>query len=174
MKLVGSKQKACICGWLLAALAIAGVNGYGFIALESKPLQASSATIVSLRQKFARLESRLAENAARAFDGIGISGASFPLSADSRVKVASPEKSPAASLPDKVQLPNLSGIMRVDAPTGRMHHLAVLDGRVYREKDQVMAFVVEKISAEGVSLVRQGSRWFIESPRPRYSSDQGK
>jgi len=50
----------------------------------------------------------------------------------------------------------------------------VLDGRVCREKDELMAFLVDTITAEGVVLRRQGATWFIESPRPRYSSDQGR
>ena len=62
MKLIGSKQQLCMGGWLLAALALAGINGFGFLSLESKPLPVSSMAVSSLRQKLALLESRLADN----------------------------------------------------------------------------------------------------------------
>ena len=73
MKLFGSKQQLCMGGWVLAALTLAGINGFEFVSLESKPLQGSSVAISSLRQKMALLESRLADKVMNAFgqDGKG-------------------------------------------------------------------------------------------------------
>lgn len=174
MKLVGGKQQLCTAGWTLAALVLVAINGFGFLGLESRPLQGNSPAVSSLRQKLARLESRLAENARTIFSGDGFRQELLAMQA-SYDSAAPPDKQGSAiSSTVKVALPELTGILQIDTPAGTRRYMAVLDGRVCRETDQVTAFSVEKISAEGVLLSRGGMEWFVERPEPRYSLDQGR
>ena len=177
MKLVGSIQQLCTAGWIMAALVLVTINGFGFLGLESEPLRGSTPAISSLRQKLARLESRLAENTKNAFGQYGF--LEKPISMLTTKEAVEPSEASAESgsgisLTENVLLPDLTGILKADSPSGKTAYLALLDGRVCRETDEVMAFKVEKISAEGVLLSRQGMEWFVESPAPRYSSDQGQ
>ncbi len=174
MRLVGNKQQLCSAGWTLAALVIVAINGFGFLGLESEPLRGSTPAIFSLRRKLARLESRLAENTENVFGPYGFLEKPISMLTSQEVVEPSEENGPGISFKENVPLPNLTGILKADSPSGKTHYLALLDGRVCREEDEVMAFIVERISAEGVLLSRRGMEWFVESPAPRYSSDQGQ
>ena len=174
MKLVGNKQQLCTAGWIAAALVLVAINGFGFLGLESEPLRGNSMAIASLRQKLTRLENRLAENAHNAFGKEGFWKKPLSMLASHDPAKPSGESGADVSFSKNVLLPDLTGILQADSPSGETRYLAVLDGRICREKDEVMAFSVKKISAEGVLLRRQGMEWFIESPKPRYSSDQGQ
>lgn len=174
MKLVGSRQQLCTAGWIAAALVLVAINGFGFLGLESEPLRGDSMAVASLRQKLARLENRLAENARSAFGEEGFWEKPLSMLASHDATEPSGESGSDDSFTKNVLLPELSGVLQAAGPSGKTRYLAVLDGRVYREKDEVMAFSVEKITAEGVVLRRLGMEWFVESPKPRYCSDQGQ
>ena len=176
MKLVGSRQQLCTAGWIAAALVLVAINGFGFLGLESEPLRGNSKAISSLRRKLTRLENRLADNAHSALGKEGFWEKPLAMLTSHASNEPSGESGSALSFAENenVLLPHLTGILQAAGPWGETRYLAVLDGRVCREKDKVMAFSVEKISAAGVLLHRQGMEWFIESPKPRYCSDQGQ
>jgi len=173
MKPFASKQRLCIGGWVLAALALIGLNGFGYLALESKPLQGSSVALRSLRQNLARLDGVWTNDLLNALDRESVDALLVsvvaPLGTEGPVSEGA---SPQASA-EKMVLPKLTGILQMADPNGSLSYMAVLDGRVCRPNDQIMAFWVGRITKDGVLLYRDGKKWFIESPAPYYSSDQG-
>jgi hypothetical protein len=165
-------------GWLLAALILFWVNGFFFMALESEPVKGDPATIRALRMKLSRLES-VAADSSRYLIGQGDTQNFFaayrtPQSAPTTPSVTAADSGSAPVPVAATGLPALTGILQVLDRPGAPNYLAVLNGRVCGEQDQVSEFTVGKISAEGVALHRSGGRWFIESPRPYYTSDLGK
>lgn len=178
MKHYGSIQRLCMGGWLLAAVILAWVNGLYFMALESEPVKGDPATIRALRMKLSRLESVAADSAQHLIgqdDTQGFFAAyRVPQSAPMTPSATSADGGSAPVAAAATGLPVLTGILQVLDRPGAPYYLAVLNGRVCGEQDQVSEFTVGKISSEGVALHRSGGRWFIESPRPYYTSDQGK
>jgi hypothetical protein len=173
MKTFGGKQRLCVSGWLMAALIIAAINGHAFMTLESTPLEGSSIVIKSLRAKIARLDGVLSGNRFNLFEQAG------DKEWVSSLRIPQPNEHAAeAEMPlhgvETIALPVLSGIVRVAHSTRAPYYMAVLDGHVCRERERVKEFVVGKISAQGVLLLREGEQWYIESSAPYYSSDQGK
>jgi hypothetical protein len=157
----------------MAALIVVAINGHTFMALESKPLEGSSMVIKSLRAKMELLDGVLSGNRHALFDRAGdkawASSLRIPRAEEQVAKVEAPLRSV-----EKIELPALSGIMQVANPGQAPYFMAVLDGRVCRERDRVNAFVVAKISAQSVTLLGDGGHWQIESTALYYSSDQGK
>ncbi|MFZ1986771.1 MAG: hypothetical protein WAU91_20335 [Desulfatitalea sp.] len=178
MKHFGSIQRLCMGGWLLAAVILAWVNGLYFMALENEPMKGDPAAIRALRMKLSRLEG-VAADSARYLIGQDDTQGFFAAYRIPQSGPATPSVTAAAGGSASVAVaaggvPVLTGILQVLDPPGAPYFLAVLNGRVCREQDQVSEFTVGKISAEGVALHRPDGRWFIESPRPYYTSDQGK
>lgn len=171
MKTFGGRQRLCVAGWVMAALLIVVINGHAFMALEGKPLEGSSMAIKSLRVKIARLDGVLSGNRLfdRADDKVWVTSLRIPRSNEHAAEAGTP-----LHAVETIALPILSGIVRVAHPAQAPYYMAVLDGRVCRERDRVKEFVVAKISAQGVMLLREGGQWYIESSAPHYSSDQGK
>ncbi len=172
MKMFGSQHNVCICAWVIAAVSLLGFNAYGFLSLESKPLGTLPAEVISLREKLARLERTLSGNALHAWGNVRESAHLFKAAQTSGTMPQS-EVAPLSKT-EPIVLPTLSGIVRVEAHSNAPYFMAVLGGRVCREQDRVNEFVVGRITAEGAVLHRQGSEWFLESPAPYYSSDQGE
>jgi hypothetical protein len=71
-------------------------------------------------------------------------------------------------------LPNLTGILQVDPDNGARRYCAVLDGKVYAEKDSIADLRIEEISGKGVVLSRRDQRWLIPAPEVYYSIGQPK
>lgn len=174
MIIAGNKQRACMGGWLLAALLMLGINANQLMSLANQPLVGYSQTIKSLKTRLQQFDNTLV-------DGVVAFASQIELPQPSRV-----EKSlPAAAGPDPkgpqdqtskqpTVLPSLTGIMHVVSPDGDVYFQAVLNGRVCREKDKIDNFSIVKISPAGVVIRRAGFQWTIDSPNPHYSSDQGE
>jgi hypothetical protein len=74
--------------------------------------------------------------------------------------------------PGMTLLPQLTGILQVIQNTVGPRYLAVLDGKVYVEKDHVGGFRIEEISARGIVLRQRDQQWFIPSPEVYFSIGQ--
>jgi hypothetical protein len=172
MNISSSRRRLCVGGWILAALVLAGVNGWAWLSLESQALVGNSPTIKSLQQKLARLQAAKAREG-RQMEGIGpgVFEARYtprsapetqPPTADPRPRDAAPEA-----------LPVLTGVVGRLTPQGGVEYAALLDRRLCRIRDRVGDFVVERISPSGVMLRRAGQEWFVEAPQPYHSSQRG-
>jgi hypothetical protein len=52
---------------------------------------------------------------------------------------------------------------------GNEYALAVIEGRRFRENDQVRDFRIRKIEEKGVVLAKGGKSWFLKTPEVSYS-----
>jgi hypothetical protein len=176
MTAFGNKQRLCFGAWVLAALLLAASNGFSFLCMEGGALQGYSPAIKSLQSKLVRLKNDQT-NRAVAF---GKAEAGFLFTTYRRLKstvipegaASKAEGGPVVS--KDPALPPLTGIVQVMDGRGARHYSAVLNGKLCREKDRVMDFVVAEISPRGVVLRRSGRRWFIQAPSVYYSSDSGE
>lgn len=179
MKYLDLKQKLFLAGWLLSAALLLWVNGYSFLALEEDAsLDSDPANVRLLRSQLAILENlsaaggrELTDMAALQgfFAAYRVPGASAPATATIAAAAEADSENGLAS-----PLPGLAGVLQKVNARGLPYYLALLDGRVCAEKDEVGGFMVGAISAEGVVLQRSGMRWFLPSPQPYYNSDQGR
>ena len=177
MILTGSKQRVCIGGWVLAALLLAGLNAYQFMALEQQPLMGYSQTIKMLQVAFRQFDTTLAAgdfSLEHRMDFLNSWTSTIEPHNPSQGRSTSNERADVQAPASDPALPILSGIMQVMGPHGALEYQAVLNGRVYREKDKIDAFSVDRISSTGVVVRRSGRQWLIKSPTPYYSSDQGE
>ncbi|MBI5550844.1 MAG: hypothetical protein HY911_04995 [Desulfobacterales bacterium] len=178
MKHLSLTQKLCMAGWLLAAAILAAINGLPFSTLAKASTGADPANLIALRAKLSLLETLAAANLRQLSDRERLQSffAAYhpPKDADStETTPAAAADTPGDPAPAQAALPGLAGVLqRVDV-LGRPHYLAVLDGRVCAEKDEVRLFTVGAITADGVVLQRAGMQWFLPTPQPYYTSDQG-
>ena len=66
-------------------------------------------------------------------------------------------------------LPTLTGIMTSRSSDGDARRLAVLDGRICTEGEQLGNLTVMRIARGGVSLVKGDQAWFLKAPDIAYS-----
>jgi hypothetical protein len=178
MKHFSLTQKLCMAGWLLAAAILASINAVPFSALESASTEGDPANLVALRTKLSLLESLSAANLRRLSDRERLQNffAAYQAPKDAKPTDITPAADIAqgAITPAQPALPGLTGVLQREDGRGRRHYLAVLDGRVCAEKDEVRLFTVATITAAGVVLQQAGTQWFLPSPQPYYTSDQGR
>jgi hypothetical protein len=176
MKHLNLTQKLCMVGWLLAAALLVAVNGLPFFSLEEASLDGDPANLRALRSKLSLLESLAAAHKRPLSDLEGLQSffAAYQTPPKSVPADAPAVAADGATAPAQAVLPGLAGVLqRVDG-RGLPYYLALVDGRVCAEKDQVRMFTVGSISAEGVVLQHAGMQWFLPSPQPYYSSDEGR
>jgi hypothetical protein len=178
MKITGGRQRMWIGAWMLATLLLGGLNAYWFMVLEHQPLAGYSQTIRTLQTQLVKFDSMLSAGAL-SFNTNSDLGALFNPSQVAGNKGGDPTAPRTGAgtqtrKPDPTALPALSGIVQVIGPHGSLNFQAVLNGRVYRKKDKIDDYTVDQISPTGVVLRRSDGKWFIKSPNPFYSSDQGE
>jgi hypothetical protein len=178
MTIVGNRQRLCFCGWILAGMLLIALNWFNYTSLENRPLVGDSSLIVSLRNKLSRMKD-IQSSGKLTFTSLGDNHSFFTQNSNkasnSNPKMTSSNsEQPQSELWAKLLLPPLSGIMKVTDQKGNPRYLAVLADRVYQEKERVMGFTIESITAKGVELHKSGVRHFIKSPEINFSKDQGK
>ena len=171
MKLAGNKQRACIGGWLLAALLLIGLNAGQLMSLADQPLIGYSPTIKALRSGLQQFDSNWVGHVFSFASDIELpqpskNGESLPAK-------AAPGNSSNQESDQPTILPSLTGIMQIVRPDGVVYFQAVLNGKVCRTNDKIDDFSVVKISPAGVVVRRAGFKWTIDSPKPYYSTDRG-
>ncbi len=180
MILFGTKQRLCYSLWVIAAAILAVINALGFLSLEGQALEGYSPVIKSLQVNLARLDSALSIQKSLDFSDSEIQRLlkAYELKAQPAAEMTA--SSNGAASPDKTEiskqpaLPDLNGILQEVDPNGNLRYAAILNGKAFRRNDQVMDFMVKKISPQGVLLSRAGKTWFVRRPDVYYSNDQGK
>jgi hypothetical protein len=174
----GNLQRRCHGGWLLAALILISINGFGFLSIEGQTMEGYSPLIKSLQQKLTQLENQ--QSVQKAINN-GKKEVRHLFAAYHQAKpatiqnnVISEEVNPYSKDANEPVLPSLNGIIQMKDGFGSAYYTALIDGKSYRVKDRVMNFVVTNISLRGIELSRFGKRWFIQSPSVYYSIDQGE
>lgn len=161
-----------IAAWLLAAGALAAVNGMKLVELGELPRPPSSAALSAVRVRLYAYEEALAQRRA---DG----GASWerPLMPVGLPPTTTPPRRTPAAPPVAAELrpdaaaalPRLSGIVLRQEGGSARPSAAILDGRAYAEREGIAGFTVEKITAEGVWLTTKRGRWFLPAPEVHFT-----
>lgn len=174
MKTVLNNRRWYIGGWFGLAVVLLTANLFKLSQLEFQPLGPSPAIIKQLRLRLLQFDELLS---AQQMDSEA--HLDLPIALTRLPKAASLVPKPQAGNADEfitpsnmANLPQLSGILQVLQEASAPHYSAVLDGRVYAEKDTVGGFRIEEISSRGIVLRQRDRRWFIPAPEVYYSIGQ--
>jgi hypothetical protein len=174
MKIIANNRRMYIGGWLAAAAVLLGANLSKLGQLEFQPLAESPAIVNQLRLRLLQFDefmsARRAESEAALEPPIVLTRLQPKPSLPSSALAVSANESTLS--PRSLPLPNLTGILQVERDTGGGRYCAVLDGKVYSEKDSIADLRIEEISGKGVVLGRRDQRWFIPVPEVYYSIGQ--
>lgn len=180
MVISGKIKRGLIGLWVLAAFFVVGYNFMSLTTLFDKPLPSLSAEARATIAKWQRLEHRTATRLQEVLAPQEIrkivAGIDFK---KAKAAPEAPPRSPApttvkrlARLPKKaVVLPVLNGIVAVYGADDAVDYLAVIDGKTRKEKSKIGDFVLKKIEAGGVVLVRDKRTWFVHAPTVDFSVD---
>ncbi len=174
MKALRFPQWLWISGWLAAAVVSWAISFAKLSELLYRPLPPAGVPTNQLRMKLKFLEQRLAERGDRVGTGGYRNAVAFfaPPAKDlspRRPKSGVNHDSESPESPAAVSLPRLSGILRTATRHGQEEFSALFEGKVHSPGDRLQGFVLEKISAEGVVLSREGRRRFIPAPEVYFS-----
>lgn len=174
MKIIANNWRMHIGAWLAVAFFLLGGNLFQLSRLEFQPLAENPAIINQLRLRLSQFDELIAVQRMEAESHREPPIALIRLQPTTDrpppvLPVDADEKNPPTGSP---LLPRLTGILWVASGGDAGHYRAVLDGRVYAEKEFIAELCIEQISSQGVLLRRHGRRWFIPSPEVYYSISQ--
>jgi len=174
MKLIANNRRMYIGGWLVAGAVLLGANLSKLSQLEFQPLAESPAIVNQLRLHLLQFDelmsARRVESDAALEPPIVLTRLQPKPSLPSATVAASSDETTLS--PQSRPLPNLTGILQVDQDNGTRRYCAVLDGKVYTEKDSIADLRIEEISSKGVVFGRRDQRWLIPAPEVYYSIGQ--
>lgn len=173
MHLLGNRMHALIGLWILAGLAVLGLNGYMLMSLLDEPLAGYSSQVRNADQSFRQYRMLLSAETekinigmqwlAKRFTPMDTQDEPAPPSVSDSVPVAKQTAAPP------VVLPRLAGIMTSRSTDGTIRYLALMDGRVWAEGDQLQDLTVRQIASRGVTMARGDQSWFVKTPEIAHS-----
>ncbi len=174
MHRLGSRMHVLIGLWILAGLVVVGVNGTMLMSLLDEPLAGYSSGVRIADQGFRKYRMLVTAQAEKITSGMDrlISRFETGVVEEEKPAIKKPPAPPSIAkkrAPAPVALPTLTGIMTSRSSDGDARRLAVLDGRIYAEGEQLGNLTVKGIARGGVSLVKGGQAWFLKAPDIAYS-----
>ena len=162
--------------WILAALIVLAYNGIQLASLLAPPITGYSHEVRSAISKQQQVEDMVAA-ARQSMMPLNITSLTAAVDRppeNKNVENTEPVH-PKASAADtevtkeETQLPQLQGIVRISDIQGQLKHRAVLDGKLFSEKDRIGTLTVQRISDKGVLLTNDKGSWFLPSPDVSFS-----
>jgi hypothetical protein len=83
--------------------------------------------------------------------------------------VSAPQQALRKAKPPALVLPTLTGVITSRSTDGTARQMALLDGRMCNQGDQLGTFTVKWITSQGVSLVSGDHTWLLKAPENTYS-----
>jgi hypothetical protein len=176
---LGTRKRLCIGGWVLVALLLVGFNGFKLMSFFNPELPGQSRSVKEAMKKWRQLENRVPANLVETLDTVNLNVAFAeyttytPVSHKQTKEVSTPRTKAAKEKTINIKLPNLSGILRTTDAHGNIRSIAVINGEYLGEGERVLGFMVQKISDEGIILIRGDARFSVPAPKVRFSLDQG-
>jgi hypothetical protein len=175
---LGSRKRWCIGSWILAALLLAGVNGFKLMSLFNPIVVGCSDEIRLASQKWKQFEilNSLIRNNPIDFD-FKLAFLKFIPGSQTRKKTASKLQQIGGAVEkkaDKIKLPILTGVIGFAGVHGNERLLAVIEGRTYRKKDPFQDFTIKEITSKGVVLQKADATWFVPVPEVYFSMDRSE
>lgn len=160
----------------MLALLLLGHNGYKLISFLDPELPGQSRVVKVAKEKREEFEKKASMAMTHSLDNLKLDrifAKYTPVSDKQRKKDSIKKPRSGKERRTKIQLPDLTGIIKISDAHGNRRSLAVIDGEFFGKGDEVLGFVVQKISEEGVTLTRGGTSWFVSAPKISFSLDQG-
>jgi hypothetical protein len=171
---VRDQRRSFIGAWVLGALLVLGHNGLNMTNLLDQPLLGHSQEVKGIRRQWTLLEQlgSLAIREAKAVADVDLDRVFSRF--DPVVILDVWDTDPVAGKEEGEKsgpiLPYLTGILTVSDLEGNVRSTAVIDGKRYKEKDEVQGYKIEKIAEEGVYLTKWGTNWFVPAPKGEFTS----
>lgn len=175
MHRLGNRTHVLIGLWVLAGLVVVGINGTMLMSLLDEPLAGYSDGVRSTDQRFRQYRQLKAAEAQKITSGIDLLASRYKpivvVVEETPViqNVSAPRPAIKTVAQPAVVLPRLTGVITSRSTDGIDKRLAVMDGRVFAEGDQLRDLTVKWISTGGVSLARGNQDWFLNAPEIAYS-----
>jgi len=169
---VANQQMLSIVGLIVAAFIILGINAEKLTFLRSSLYESPSTGTISAGLKSIHLEEVLKRYKEKeieyykSLDEIMLFGSK---------STSTDRETPATVIIDGLKkigdtnLPQLSGVMQVSDINGDLQSFVVIEGKRYREKEQVNAFMLRKITSKGVWFTKNEKHWFAPVPSVPFS-----
>jgi len=170
----GNRVHALIGLWILAGLVVVGVNGSMLMSLLDEPLAGYSSDVRNADRGFRNYRMLLTAEAEKITSGMELLTSWFkPVVVEEEKPVIQKTPAPPSyakkTAPPPVVLPTLTGMMTSRSSDGSARRLALLDGRICAEGEQLGNFTVTRIARGGVSLAKGDQAWFLKAPDIAYS-----
>jgi hypothetical protein len=176
MMVIGGTKKMIRGGLILAALTVLAYNGSQFASLLAPPITGYSDEVRSVIGKQRQVDTL----AAAARKPVAPPDLTWLATGENRppdkkeAEITAPPPSMTATAdaavpPVETRRPRLQGIYRVSDIQGHVKRRAVLDGKLYKEKDRIGNFTVQQISEKGVMLANETESWFLQAPDVSFS-----
>ena len=170
MIIIGSHNKLCFNGLILAALLLLAYNGLVLMPLLNPAIIERSEEVKLASRKWQKLSERDLLIVKEIWDNKDIELVASRLGSDISEMMAD-------SLNQKddgigIKLPSLTGIMQISDIHGNIISVAVIEGKRLVEKDEINGFKVKSVARKGVALKKAGRRWFIPAPEVQFSIDK--
>ncbi len=174
MHRLGSRIHVLVSLWILAGLVVVGVNGAMLMSLLDEPLAGYSGGVRMADQGFRKYRLLVTAQAEKITSGMDLLMGRFETRAVEEEKPVLHQPAALPSLakkraPAPVALPTLAGILASRSSDGHARWLAVLDGRICAEGEQLGNLTVKRIANGGVSLARGDQSWFLKAPDIAFS-----
>lgn len=169
-----SNTHALIGLWILAGLAVAGVNGYKLMSLLDAPLAGYSSEVRSADRGFRQYRMLLTAETEKINLGMDLLASWFkPVvvqDAQAAIQnVSAPQQALKKVKAPALVLPALTGVITSRSTDGTVRRMALLDGRICIQGDLFGTFTVKRITSQGVSLVSGDHTWLLKAPENSYS-----
>ena len=178
MKAWGTRNQIFIGLWVIAGLAVVGMNGFALMSLMDQPLAGYSAGVRQVNLGFQQYRRLLNAETMDLSSGMDRLVQRFAIKAPMvESQEASDKRQPPMKVEKKVKsppvtLPVLAGIVTSRRASGEEYRLALLNDGLFSEGDMLKNFTIRKISGDGVLVAKGKKTWFLQRPDIAYSLSQ--
>ena len=172
---IDNRIKLSIGFFSILALLVLGYSGMNLLQLYDTPLFGVSSESKLAKRKWDRLKVLTSEKGkvewSRSIDLL-IKSSPRPVQKVENTNYTQ-EKEQIARYKDK-PLQKITGIIITTDFTGEQNASVIIEGKRYSVNDEVSGYMIDKVTKDGVSLVKNERHYFLAAPAVPFSVDQGE
>jgi hypothetical protein len=161
--------------FLLLALLILGYNALKIIVLFDTPLIGVSLESRLAKEKWNRLETLVSEKKnkdwSKSFEFLTRKVPLVELEVEE--EIAPVQEAIPVEEYDREIMPEIAGIIETSGSNGKLGASVIIGDKSYYEKEKIGEYMIEKISENGIYLIKDEESLFIEAPIVPFSVDRG-
>ena len=170
----GNRLRWATGAFTLLALMVLGYSGAKLSLLYDMPLVGVSSESKLAKQKWDQLEMFISEQAKKDWGkSIALLLKAVPLIKQNVGKTISSQEFQQVVRYKKETLPEITGIVISSGSFNSSNRFVIIQGNVYSENEKVSGYMIKKITENGVTITKNGRKYFIDAPKAPYSIDQG-